>query len=160
MLLFVSQGISSLLARGVYDSAFPLHDVSTTEIDTSRDSLENDAHVIHIFCLFVSQGSFTRRGQKDQRNDRQVSWVPPFLLSAPPSSSTPASTHSAFKLYIMVMSGFLNPFHNYSTLMNQILPIKRIIIGWLQSGETHLVLLLLSWQCCTAEKFVGPQMSF
>ncbi|XP_050929357.1 anoctamin-1 [Lates calcarifer] len=36
-------GISSLLARGVYDSAFPLHD-----------------------------GSFTRRGQKDQRNDRQL----------------------------------------------------------------------------------------
>lgn len=71
--LFVSQGISSLLARGVYDSAFPLHDVSTTEIDTSRDSLENEAHVIHIFCLFVSQGSFTRRGRKDQRNDRQVS---------------------------------------------------------------------------------------
>ncbi|XP_029378507.1 anoctamin-1 [Echeneis naucrates] len=36
-------GISSLLARGVYDSAFPLHD-----------------------------GSFTRRGRKDQRNDRQL----------------------------------------------------------------------------------------
>ncbi|XP_070686676.1 anoctamin-2 [Pempheris klunzingeri] len=36
-------GINSLLARGVYDSAFPLHD-----------------------------GSFTRRGRKDQRNDRQV----------------------------------------------------------------------------------------
>ncbi|KAM3609876.1 uncharacterized protein V6R79_021711 [Siganus canaliculatus] len=36
-------GINSLLARGVYDSAFPLHD-----------------------------GSFTRRGGKDQRNDRQV----------------------------------------------------------------------------------------
>ncbi|XP_044049622.1 anoctamin-1 [Siniperca chuatsi] len=36
-------GINSLLARGVYDSAFPLHD-----------------------------GSFTRRGQKDQRNDRQL----------------------------------------------------------------------------------------
>ncbi|KAM9754822.1 anoctamin-1 [Menidia menidia] len=36
-------GISSLLAQGVYDSAFPLHD-----------------------------GSFTRRGRKDQRNDRQV----------------------------------------------------------------------------------------
>lgn len=74
MLLFVSQGISSLLARGVYDSAFPLHDVSTTEIDTSRDGFENEVHVIHIFCLFVcSQGSFTRRGRKDQRNDRQVS---------------------------------------------------------------------------------------
>ncbi|XP_035498754.2 anoctamin-1 [Scophthalmus maximus] len=36
-------GINSLLARGVYVSAFPLHD-----------------------------GSFTRRGQKDQRNDRQL----------------------------------------------------------------------------------------
>ncbi|XP_070827604.1 anoctamin-1 [Chaetodon trifascialis] len=36
-------GINSLLARGVYDSAFPLHD-----------------------------GSFTRRGRKDQRNDRQL----------------------------------------------------------------------------------------
>ncbi|KAM4618259.1 anoctamin-1 [Polymixia lowei] len=36
-------GITSLLARGVYDSAFPLHD-----------------------------GSFTRRGRKDQRNDRQL----------------------------------------------------------------------------------------
>ncbi|XP_071356147.1 anoctamin-1 [Trachinotus anak] len=36
-------GINSLLARGVYDSAFPLHD-----------------------------GSFTRRGGKDQRNDRQL----------------------------------------------------------------------------------------
>ncbi|XP_047452760.1 anoctamin-2 [Mugil cephalus] len=36
-------GINSLLARGVYESAFPLHD-----------------------------GSFTRRGRKDQRNDRQV----------------------------------------------------------------------------------------
>ncbi|XP_068170158.1 anoctamin-2 isoform X2 [Antennarius striatus] len=36
-------GINSLLARGVYDSAFPLHD-----------------------------GSFTRRGRKDQRNDRQI----------------------------------------------------------------------------------------
>ncbi|XP_061577905.1 anoctamin-1 isoform X2 [Cololabis saira] len=36
-------GISSLLARGVYDSAFSLHD-----------------------------GSFTRRGGKDQRNDRQL----------------------------------------------------------------------------------------
>ncbi|XP_029910448.1 anoctamin-1 [Myripristis murdjan] len=36
-------GITSLLARGVYDSAFPLHD-----------------------------GSFTRRGQRDQRNDRQL----------------------------------------------------------------------------------------
>uniref|UniRef100_A0A667YBW4 Anoctamin n=1 Tax=Myripristis murdjan TaxID=586833 RepID=A0A667YBW4_9TELE len=40
---FVSTGITSLLARGVYDSAFPLHD-----------------------------GSFTRRGQRDQRNDRQL----------------------------------------------------------------------------------------
>ncbi|XP_062246803.1 anoctamin-1 [Platichthys flesus] len=36
-------GINSLLARGVYDSAFPLHD-----------------------------GSFTRRGRRDQRNDRQL----------------------------------------------------------------------------------------
>ncbi|XP_042352296.1 LOW QUALITY PROTEIN: anoctamin-2 [Plectropomus leopardus] len=36
-------GINSLLARGVYDSSFPLHD-----------------------------GSFTRRGRKDQRNDRQI----------------------------------------------------------------------------------------
>nr|XP_040024885.1 anoctamin-1-like isoform X1 [Gasterosteus aculeatus aculeatus]XP_040024886.1 anoctamin-1-like isoform X1 [Gasterosteus aculeatus aculeatus]XP_040024887.1 anoctamin-1-like isoform X1 [Gasterosteus aculeatus aculeatus] len=36
-------GINSLLARGVYDSAFPVHD-----------------------------GSFTRRGRKDQRNDRQI----------------------------------------------------------------------------------------
>ncbi|XP_075894235.1 anoctamin-1 [Nelusetta ayraudi] len=36
-------GISSLLARGVYDSAFPLHD-----------------------------GSFTRRGRKDQLNERQL----------------------------------------------------------------------------------------
>ncbi|XP_045893464.1 anoctamin-1 isoform X1 [Micropterus dolomieu] len=36
-------GINSLLARGVYVSAFPLHD-----------------------------GSFTRRGRKDQRNDRQL----------------------------------------------------------------------------------------
>ncbi|XP_041852299.1 anoctamin-2 [Melanotaenia boesemani] len=36
-------GISSLLARGVYDSAFSLHD-----------------------------GSFTRRGRRDQRNDRQL----------------------------------------------------------------------------------------
>ncbi|KAM4552958.1 anoctamin-1 [Fundulus diaphanus] len=36
-------GINSLLARGVYISAFPLHD-----------------------------GSFTRRGRKDQRNDRQL----------------------------------------------------------------------------------------
>ncbi|KAG7521750.1 anoctamin-1-like [Solea senegalensis] len=36
-------GINSLLARGVYDSAFPLHD-----------------------------GPFTRRGRKDQRNDRQL----------------------------------------------------------------------------------------
>ncbi|KAF7224519.1 transcript variant X1 [Nothobranchius furzeri] len=36
-------GIHSLLARGVYDSAFPLHD-----------------------------GSFTRRGRRDQRNDRQI----------------------------------------------------------------------------------------
>ncbi|XP_029010483.1 anoctamin-2 isoform X2 [Betta splendens] len=36
-------GIHSLLARGVYDSAFPLHD-----------------------------GSFTRRGRKDQQNDRQI----------------------------------------------------------------------------------------
>ncbi|XP_029993307.1 anoctamin-1 [Sphaeramia orbicularis] len=36
-------GINSLLARGVYISAFPLHD-----------------------------GSFTRRGRKDQRNDRQI----------------------------------------------------------------------------------------
>ncbi|XP_028286770.1 anoctamin-2 [Parambassis ranga] len=36
-------GINSLLARGVYDSAFPLHD-----------------------------GSFTRRGRRDQRNDRQI----------------------------------------------------------------------------------------
>ncbi|KAM9853893.1 anoctamin-1 [Aulostomus maculatus] len=36
-------GIKSLLARGVYVSAFPLHD-----------------------------GSFTRRGRKDQRNDRQL----------------------------------------------------------------------------------------
>ncbi|XP_035011707.2 anoctamin-1 [Hippoglossus stenolepis] len=36
-------GINSLLARGVYESAFPLHD-----------------------------GSFTRRGRKDQRNDRQL----------------------------------------------------------------------------------------
>ncbi|XP_072290998.1 anoctamin-1-like isoform X2 [Eucyclogobius newberryi] len=36
-------GIQSLLARGVYESAFPLHD-----------------------------GSFTRRGQRDQRNDRQI----------------------------------------------------------------------------------------
>ncbi|XP_071393774.1 anoctamin-1-like [Centroberyx affinis] len=36
-------GITSLLARGVYDSAFPLHD-----------------------------GSFTRRGRRDQRNDRQL----------------------------------------------------------------------------------------
>ncbi|XP_068595246.1 anoctamin-1 [Brachionichthys hirsutus] len=36
-------GINSLLARGVYDSAFPLQD-----------------------------GSFTRRGRKDQRNDRQI----------------------------------------------------------------------------------------
>ncbi|XP_067356414.1 anoctamin-1 [Channa argus] len=36
-------GINSLLARGVYDSAFPLHD-----------------------------GSFTRRGRKDQWNDRQI----------------------------------------------------------------------------------------
>ncbi|XP_013858967.1 anoctamin-2 [Austrofundulus limnaeus] len=36
-------GINSLLARGVYDSAFPLHD-----------------------------GSFTRRGRKDQLNDRQI----------------------------------------------------------------------------------------
>ncbi|XP_037621945.1 anoctamin-2 [Sebastes umbrosus] len=36
-------GINSLLARGVYNSAFPLHD-----------------------------GSFTRRGRKDQRNDRQL----------------------------------------------------------------------------------------
>uniref|UniRef100_A0A3B4Y0E2 Anoctamin n=1 Tax=Seriola lalandi dorsalis TaxID=1841481 RepID=A0A3B4Y0E2_SERLL len=30
--LFVSQGINSLLARGVYDSAFPLHDVSIAKI--------------------------------------------------------------------------------------------------------------------------------
>ncbi|KAK5902316.1 hypothetical protein CesoFtcFv8_007582 [Champsocephalus esox] len=36
-------GINSLLAQGVYDSAFPLHD-----------------------------GSFTRRGRRDQRNDRQL----------------------------------------------------------------------------------------
>ncbi|KAF6738148.1 Anoctamin-1 [Oryzias melastigma] len=36
-------GINSLLARGVYDSAYPLHD-----------------------------GSFTRRGGKEQRNDRQI----------------------------------------------------------------------------------------
>ncbi|CAL8374160.1 unnamed protein product [Arctogadus glacialis] len=36
-------GITSLLARDVYDSAFPLHD-----------------------------GSFTRRGRKDQRNERQL----------------------------------------------------------------------------------------
>uniref|UniRef100_UPI0037E7E5E4 anoctamin-2 n=1 Tax=Semicossyphus pulcher TaxID=241346 RepID=UPI0037E7E5E4 len=36
-------GINSLLAQGVYESAFPLHD-----------------------------GSFTRRGRKDQRNDRQL----------------------------------------------------------------------------------------
>ncbi|CAJ1056811.1 anoctamin-1 [Xyrichtys novacula] len=36
-------GISSLLAQSVYESAFPLHD-----------------------------GSFTRRGRKDQRNDRQL----------------------------------------------------------------------------------------
>ncbi|CAL9695334.1 unnamed protein product [Knipowitschia caucasica] len=36
-------GIQSLLARGVYESAFPLHD-----------------------------GSFTRRGRRDQRNDRQI----------------------------------------------------------------------------------------
>ncbi|CAL8262166.1 unnamed protein product [Merluccius merluccius] len=36
-------GITSLLARGVYDSAFPLHD-----------------------------GSFTRRGRRDQRNERQL----------------------------------------------------------------------------------------
>ncbi|XP_056137543.1 anoctamin-1 [Lampris incognitus] len=36
-------GITSLLARGVYDSAFSLHD-----------------------------GSFTRRGRRDQRNDRQL----------------------------------------------------------------------------------------
>ncbi|XP_041650613.1 anoctamin-1 [Cheilinus undulatus] len=36
-------GINSLLAQGVYDSAFPLHD-----------------------------GSFTRRGEKNQRNDRQI----------------------------------------------------------------------------------------
>ncbi|KAK7891486.1 hypothetical protein WMY93_023449 [Mugilogobius chulae] len=36
-------GIQSLLAQGVYESAFPLHD-----------------------------GSFTRRGRRDQRNDRQI----------------------------------------------------------------------------------------
>ncbi|XP_059191503.1 anoctamin-2 [Centropristis striata] len=36
-------GINSLLARGVYDSAFPLHD-----------------------------GAFSRRGRKDQRNERQL----------------------------------------------------------------------------------------
>ncbi|KAM9376072.1 anoctamin-1 [Pholidichthys leucotaenia] len=36
-------GINSLLAKGIYISAFPLHD-----------------------------GSFTRRGKKDQRNDRQI----------------------------------------------------------------------------------------
>ncbi|KAK1888001.1 Anoctamin-1 [Dissostichus eleginoides] len=36
-------GINSLLAQGVYDSAFPLHD-----------------------------GTFTRRGRRDQRNDRQL----------------------------------------------------------------------------------------
>lgn len=38
--LFVSQGINSLLARGVYDSAFPLHDVSITEIATALDNVK------------------------------------------------------------------------------------------------------------------------
>lgn len=33
--LFVSRGINSLLAQGVYDSAFPLHDVSKTEASAS-----------------------------------------------------------------------------------------------------------------------------
>ncbi|CAG13075.1 unnamed protein product, partial [Tetraodon nigroviridis] len=40
---YQTTGINSLIARRVYDSAFPLHD-----------------------------GSFTRRGRKDQRNDRQL----------------------------------------------------------------------------------------
>lgn len=33
---FVSKGINSLLARGVYDSAFPLHDVSITDSGESE----------------------------------------------------------------------------------------------------------------------------
>lgn len=55
--LFVSQGINSLLARGVYDSAFPLHDVSVTKIAASPDTVEvfllrNSSNIVRV-CVYV-----------------------------------------------------------------------------------------------------------
>lgn len=61
--LFVSQGINSLIARRVYDSAFPLHDVSITEIatretkchDISKKGVMN--YLMRLFSMFAVQHS-------------------------------------------------------------------------------------------------------
>lgn len=46
--LFSNLGINSLLARGVYDSAFPLHDVSITEKATSLDNVKVHVHILYV----------------------------------------------------------------------------------------------------------------
>lgn len=90
---FLSSGISSLLARGVYDSAFPLHDVSTTEKLTTLQLLKvlpnmggrcNAVGLVQRACVCVcfrarSQGEDGKiKGTTDrwvERNDDELSLV-------------------------------------------------------------------------------------